>query len=145
MLRINILIRKKEKDYKISEDVVKKYFEHEELTDDVLKRVIYLGRIGNMTEEFTFKNYTEVLVDETIKDYWSQMDDVCKCRRCFFDTKALSLNNLPPKYIVSDDGQVDEKVESFKEHNQVEIAKEVAKAIMIVNSNYSHSLDEIVR
>lgn len=97
-----------------------------------------------MAEELTFRNYTEDLVDDTLKDYWTQMDDVCKCRRCYYDTKALALNNLPPKYIVSNNGEVHVKIDNFKVQNQVDIAKEVAKAIMIVNSNYSHGSEEMI-
>lgn len=44
-------------------------------------------------------NVMQVLVEEKAPVY-TQMFGLCQCKRCLEDVKALTLNNLPPKYVV---------------------------------------------
>lgn len=97
-----------------------------------------------MDEGYYLKNYTEVLVDGGIKHLWKKTEDICKCKRCFYDTKALALNQLPPKYIVTISGEIYAKVDGMLNQNQVDVMSAITKASLIVSGNYSHSSDEIV-
>lgn len=97
-----------------------------------------------MAEEFKLKNYTEVLVEVALKNMWEETDDICKCTRCYYDTVALSLNDLPPKYVVTHSGEVYAKINNFINQTQVDVMAAVTKASMKVNENYSHPLDEVV-
>ena len=91
-----------------------------------------------MDEVLNLKNFTEILVDETLEKLWSKMSDICKCERCRYDTKAIALNNLPPKYTVTKKGEIFLKVNNFRNQVQVDLIKEVINAIMIVKNNCSH-------
>ncbi|MEN1760582.1 late competence development ComFB family protein [Anoxynatronum sibiricum] len=47
------------------------------------------------------ENYTEKLVREVLKEYKSK-DPVCDCDNCEDDVVATVLNQMPPKYFLSD-------------------------------------------
>lgn len=88
------------------------------------------------------KNYTEILVDETLQKLWSEMSDICKCIRCRYDTEAIALNNLPPSYTVTKKGEIFTKVNNFRNQIQIDVIKEVLNAILIVSKNCSHLLEK---
>ena len=48
-------------------------------------------------------NVMQVLVEEKAPKY-IQMLGLCQCKRCLEDVKALTLNHLPPKYVVLAEG-----------------------------------------
>lgn len=96
-----------------------------------------------MEDKYYLKNYTEVLVADAIKKVWADMDNICKCDRCYYDTLALSLNHLPSKYVVTPVGEVYTKANHLFSQTQVDVMSEVMKASMKVNQNYSHSLEEV--
>jgi hypothetical protein len=53
----------------------------------------------------TLKNYMEEIVLNLMEGV---LDDInmCKCELCVKDIAALALNDLPPKYIVSEKGEL---------------------------------------
>lgn len=89
-------------------------------------------------EVLHLKNFTEILVEEALQKLWSEMSEICKCERCRYDTKAIALNNLPPKYTVTEKGEMFTKANNFKNQIHVDIIKEILKAISIVSKNCSH-------
>lgn len=97
-----------------------------------------------MENAFYLKNYSEILVEDAIKKLWNEMDTICKCQRCYYDTMALSLNQLPAKYVVTQTGEVYAKANHFMNQAQVDVMSEVMKASLKVNENYSHPLNEVV-
>lgn len=96
-----------------------------------------------MTDNYYLKNYTEVLVDDNLKKLWEATEDICKCRRCYYDTKALALNQLAPKYVVTNRGEVYAKIDSLINQKQVDVMAAIMRASQIVNENYSHSQKEV--
>lgn len=97
-----------------------------------------------MGKNYSIHNYMEILVDGRIKHLWKKTEGICKCERCFYDTKALSLNHLPAKYVLTMSGEVCAKVDSMMNQSQVDIMSAVTKASLIVTENYSHLEEEIV-
>ncbi|MFV9567620.1 MULTISPECIES: late competence development ComFB family protein [Thermoanaerobacter] len=83
------------------------------------------------------KNYmedaVEQMMDEVLKDL-----DVCKCLRCRMDIKALALNNLPPKYVVSEEGELYVKTNELVRQFEVDIIKAITMAAIKVNNNKRH-------
>ena len=59
------------------------------------------------------KNYMEEIVFSSIKEV---LDDikVCSCDKCILDIAAIALNELPPKYIVTEKGELYSKVDSLR-------------------------------
>lgn len=87
------------------------------------------------------KNFTEILVDESISNIWRDNTTDCKCDRCYYDIKAIALNNLPPKYTVTDKGELYTKLDTFRNQVHVDIMKEVMNAMIVVRNKRSHSDD----
>ncbi len=47
------------------------------------------------------ENHTEALVRDVLKEY-RMKETICECPRCEEDIVAMVLNQLPPKYFLSD-------------------------------------------
>ena len=85
-----------------------------------------------------FKNYMEEAVERTMEEILAHRDDVCKCDRCKMDIKALALNHLPPKYVVTDRGYVYTKVNELQNQFQADMAVAVTNALKVVRDNPRH-------
>ncbi len=85
-----------------------------------------------------FKNYMEEAVDGTMEEILARRDDICKCERCRMDIKALALNHLPPKYVVTDMGYVYTKVNELESQFKADITVAVTNAIKTVRKNPRH-------
>lgn len=83
------------------------------------------------------KNYMEEIVFSVIDDVLKDID-VCKCERCKMNIIAISLNNLPSKYVVAEKGELYSKVNMFKMQVEVDVMTEIIKAAMIVKKNPQH-------
>ncbi|MFV0496583.1 MAG: late competence development ComFB family protein [Candidatus Fimivivens sp.] len=79
------------------------------------------------------ENYVEEKVDRLLKNHAG-----CSCARCREDVIALALNNLPPKYVVSDTGALFVKVTQVDNISEVEITKQVAAAMKVVDESPHH-------
>lgn len=83
------------------------------------------------------KNYMEEvvlnLIDDVIKDV-----DVCKCEKCKMDIMAISLNNLPTKYVVTEKGELYSKVNLLRLQVEVDVITEITKAAMMVKQRPKH-------
>lgn len=89
---------------------------------------------------FMFENIMELVVDEVIDDLFKIPTlEVCRCDRCYIDIKALALNRLPPKYVVTERGKIFTKLEVFRNQVRVDALKAVIEAIEIVRKNPSHT------
>lgn len=53
----------------------------------------------------TLKNVMEELVFEKLDDLMEKLG-CCTCDNCRMDSAAFALNHLPPKYVVSDRGEL---------------------------------------
>lgn len=83
------------------------------------------------------KNYMEELVLEAVKELSKKLS-VCTCEKYMLDVAAIALNQLPPKYLVTEKGEVYSKIESLTQQFGVDIITTVTKAIEIVNNNPQH-------
>jgi len=54
------------------------------------------------------------------------------------DIKALALNNLPPKYVVSEEGELYVKTNELVRQFEVDIIKAITMAAIKVNNNKRH-------
>lgn len=58
-----------------------------------------------MEEKHTLKNVMEELVFEKLDEVMEKLGS-CQCENCRMDSAAFALNHLPPKYVVSDRGEL---------------------------------------
>ncbi|WP_446898639.1 late competence development ComFB family protein [Clostridium sp. LBM24168] len=84
------------------------------------------------------KNYMEDIVDRLLPKVLENYDNICKCPRCIDDIKAITLNNLSPKYISTEKGLLYTKLNELSDKFNTNIVKEIALAIDIVSRNPSH-------
>lgn len=79
-------------------------------------------------------NVAEIVVFEII-DRLLAKRDVCKCERCRLDIAAIALNNVPPNYVVSTEGEVRR---SINRQLKVDVGREVENAIEKVREHPHH-------
>jgi competence protein ComFB len=89
------------------------------------------------------RNAMEEIVDEWLDWVINQLD-VCGCEKCRADIKALSLNRLPPRYYVSEDGKIYSRLEELKIQFRVDVIAALAAAAFIVRSNPRHNRESEV-
>jgi len=65
--------------------------------------------------------------------------DCCLCERCRADITALALNNLPGKYVVTEEGEIFAKVSSFHQQAEIDVVAATMKAMMVVSKNPNHT------
>lgn len=82
-------------------------------------------------------NVMQILVEESI-DRYATMFDVCRCSRCMTDIKALTLTQLPAKYVVVEGSRAPIMLGFYRSHYQSVISIELAKACSTVKEFPHH-------
>ncbi|MBF0498605.1 MAG: late competence development ComFB family protein [Candidatus Riflebacteria bacterium] len=80
----------------------------------------------------------EAFVEMAMDEILSKRSDVCGCERCRLDQTALSLNALPPRYVVSDFGEVVTNLDLDSSQHKADCMVAVLQAIEIVRKNPRH-------
>ena len=87
--------------------------------------------------EFVRINVMERIVSDKII-YFMRQFECCTCEKCIADTIALTLNGLPPKYIVTEPAAEAPLLSSYTNHFISEITVEATKACMTVKETPRH-------
>ena len=87
-----------------------------------------MAQIKNYMEEIVFNLMQEVLDD--IK--------MCSCEKCVLDIAAIALNDLPPKYIVTEKGELYSKINALKQQFEVDVIAAITKAAVLVKRKPRH-------
>ncbi len=90
-----------------------------------------------MGESIAVKNLTEDFVNQYI-DVCMREQEMCVCGRCRADVFALSLNNLPPHYVVSGVGEAMVRHDAQTTQGIADIVGAITAAIKIVKDNPHH-------
>jgi competence protein ComFB len=91
-----------------------------------------------MSQKLSIKNYMEDCVWNYLDEILIKFDHTCKCDICRYDMVALALNNLPPKYVVHEFGEIYTKLKSLEMQYLADIYAEITKAIVIVSQKPRH-------
>ncbi|MGI6778178.1 MAG: late competence development ComFB family protein [Acetivibrionales bacterium] len=83
------------------------------------------------------KNYMEEIVFNAMKEVLEDIN-VCTCEKCFMDIAAIALNDLPPKYIVTEKGELYSKLNSLKWQFEVDVIAAITKAAVLVKRSPRH-------
>lgn len=83
------------------------------------------------------KNYMEEIVYNQMKDVLGDFN-VCTCEKCLMDIAAIALNDLPPKYIVTEKGELYSKINSLKQQFEVDVVAAITKAAVLVKRRPRH-------
>ncbi len=84
------------------------------------------------------KNRMEKIIKDEIERFLKDRDDICKCEQCRADMYAYALNHLPPKYVVSDRGDIHFKTDIMSVQMQADITRVVLEAIEVVSKRPRH-------
>lgn len=87
--------------------------------------------------ELSPKNIMEDLVEGKLNELM-RAANMCCCERCRADVKALALNNLPPRYVVSVGGDVYSHFQALNMQSQVNITTAIVAAIRVVRDSPHH-------
>ena len=68
-------------------------------------------------------------------------DNICKCDKCKLDISAITLNNLSPRYVVTEQGKVFTKLDEMEPQYDVDVTRELTKAIQIVSKSPHHDFE----
>lgn len=83
------------------------------------------------------KNYMEEVVFNYI-DKLIHNSSYCACSLCRMDIAAYALNHLPPKYVVTETGEVYSKLSQLQQQFEVDVTIAIMKAIQVVGTNPRH-------
>ena len=90
-----------------------------------------------MKANSVMKNYMEDIVDDLIMPILKSTDS-CVCERCVHDVKAITLNALPAKYVVTKSGMFYAKLQTLQNQFEVDIIAQITKATSIVKKFPRH-------
>ena len=82
-------------------------------------------------------NVMQVLVEEKAPRY-AQMFGLCDCERCLEDVKALTLNNLPSKYVVLEPGDRIPRLTVYEGRFASDITAQLLQASKLVMEHPHH-------
>ena len=82
-------------------------------------------------------NVMQVLVEERAPKY-IQMFGLCQCERCQEDVKALTLNNLPPKYVVLEQGDMIPRLTVYEGKYSSDITAQLLQSCKVVMQTPHH-------
>jgi competence protein ComFB len=83
-------------------------------------------------------NAMEPLVKDVLDIYWPQLKLPCKCDICKDDVYAITLNQLPPRYVSKANGTAYVKAQNFTEQSRIDILNQIVKASGKVAQSPSH-------
>ena len=82
-------------------------------------------------------NVCEQIVRALAPEYIERFH-VCSCDRCFIDVVALTLTNLPPKYVVVEQAETTPLIDYYSRKFQTQVMAELVKACLTVQKNPRH-------
>ncbi len=82
-------------------------------------------------------NVCEQIVRALAPEYIERFH-VCSCDRCFIDVVALTLTNLPPKYVVVEKAETTPLIDYYSRKFQTQVMAEMVKACLTVQKNPRH-------
>ena len=87
---------------------------------------------------YVCRNVMEQIVEEKLDEMFKTYDG-CTCERCRADIMAITLNNIQPRYAVTDEGELFAKIQCCNKRGELEIVKQLATAANIVKNNPNHN------
>ncbi len=82
-------------------------------------------------------NYIEKMVQNLLPRIMKEAE-MCECKQCKTDVAAISLNNIRPRYVVSEKGELYTKLDTLDAQNEADVIMQMTKACVIVKNNPRH-------
>ncbi len=84
-----------------------------------------------------YHNVMETLVVNKLNELWGTLD-CCKCEKCRNDIIACTLNQMSPKYVATEEGELYVRLCILSTEHEFEIVKAIATSIRIVTEHPKH-------
>ncbi|MFA9381451.1 MAG: late competence development ComFB family protein [Acetanaerobacterium sp.] len=84
------------------------------------------------------KNIMEEVVWQKIESILSHVDNCCRCTKCKNDIMAITLNNVPSKYVASKQGEMYSKITACDLQNDTRLSAIITSAILYVKDHPRH-------
>jgi len=91
-----------------------------------------------LSEKLFLKNYMEECTWEFLDEVLTKYPEVCNCESCRYDIAAIALNNLPPRYVVREKGEIYSKASMLRIQYRADIYAALTKAIFQVKESPRH-------
>ncbi|MBM7867906.1 competence protein ComFB [Heliobacterium gestii] len=88
-------------------------------------------------------NLMEGVVENFLDELLAQHPEVCRCDQCRMDIMAAALNRLPPRYVVTNKGEVYSKINMLLSQFHVDVIGAIAHGMMLVAKNPRHEKPEV--
>lgn len=83
------------------------------------------------------RNHMEDVVTDMLEKMLPRFD-VCKCEVCRKDMIAWALNHLPPKYSVTQQGDLYHRIAEFTPQFEIDVQVALTEAINTISKNPRH-------
>lgn len=88
----------------------------------------------------SLKNITEIIVTQKLDSLWKNKDyQGCRCDKCREDIIAYALNNLPPKYVSTSEGEVFARTQALTSEYDFTVLRVVAMGMKLVAEHPHHA------
>jgi competence protein ComFB len=87
--------------------------------------------LHNLMEELVRQRMDEVIAVDS--------SSFCPCMQCRLDAMAIALNSLPPRYVVTERGEIYSKAEALEIQRFVDVVAAVTKALRMVREKPRHA------
>lgn len=84
------------------------------------------------------RNHMEYVVEHMLPKVVKLNPDACTCERCISDIKALALNNLPPRYVATERGEVLTKANELTVQFEADVIRALVDAMEKVKGRPNH-------
>ena len=84
------------------------------------------------------KNYMEIIVEDVLDGILEKSDLKCKCQMCKDDIQAITLNNLKPIYVSTEQGELYTRLNEFSVQFKADVIQEILCSIEKVGENPRH-------
>jgi competence protein ComFB len=99
--------------------------------------------VTDLTKKVCFvKNYMEDVVWSFLPNVLAKYPEACSCSICQHDTVAIALNQLPPRYVAREQGEIYTKLNTLEIQYRADVYAALTKAIMLVSANPRHDTEE---
>ncbi len=93
----------------------------------------------NGEAKYRLRNHMEDVVSQKLDKLLPNVD-MCKCEKCRMDVLAYALNLLPPKYVVTEAGDLYSRVSEFNAQSEIDVEVALTEAIKVVSNNPKHAM-----
>ncbi len=89
-------------------------------------------KLKNHMEDFVTSKTDEIL----------RFINICGCEKCRLDIIALALNDLPSKYVVTEQGELYARARELEQQFDIDVDTAIIKAAVFVGKNPRHNTTE---